>query len=263
MKKIFLIPLLFLLPFATLAQNIPDRPNPPRLVNDFSSVLTGNEVTELEQALEEFARETSTQILVVTVKSLDGDAISDYAFRLGEKWGVGQKSKDNGVVIIIKPKMQNERGEAFIATGYGIEHLIPDAVASRIVNNEMIPHFKQNDYYGGLVAGVKVVMDLTKGEYTADAYTKHVRSQKGGGSLFFLVILIFFIILPILRGRSRRYFSAGGSSLPFWLLLGMMGSQQSNHSGSFGNFTSGGGGFGGFGGFGGGSFGGGGAGGSW
>ncbi|VAW24092.1 Beta-propeller domains of methanol dehydrogenase type, partial [hydrothermal vent metagenome] len=119
------------------AQGIPDKPNPPRLVNDFASVLSKKEVNNLENALEAFARETSTQIVIVTVNSIEGD-ISDFAFKLGEKWGVGQKKDNNGVVIVLKPKRGNERGQVFVATGYGIEHLIPDAIANRdIVDNEM------------------------------------------------------------------------------------------------------------------------------
>jgi uncharacterized protein len=261
-KQIFLI-FSVLLVLSSFGQNIPPRPEPPRLVNDFSDILSRQEESDLEMTLEDFARTTSTQIVVVTLKSLDGYPVEDIAFKLGEQWGVGQKDKDNGVVIILKPKTIEEKGEVFIATGYGIEHLIPDAVANnQIVDAEMIPKFKQNDYYGGLVAGTKVIMALTKGEYTADAYKEKVSKKSEGSPLFFLLFLLFFIIIPIARGRRKGYYSAG-RSLPFWIALGMMGSGRNSHHGSFGNFTSGGGGFGGFGGFGGGSFGGGGAGGSW
>ncbi len=264
MKKIIISILLATLVLSgVFAQGIPDKQNPPRLVNDFASVLSKKEVNNLENALEAFARETSTQIVIVTVNSIEGD-ISDFAFKLGEKWGVGQKKDNNGVVIVLKPKRGTERGQVFVATGYGIEHLIPDAIANRdIVDNEMIPRFKQNDYYGGLVRGVKVIMDLTRGEYTAAAYHQEVKNSKGGSPFFFLFLILIFVIIPILRGRRGRHYS-GGRSLPFWLLLGMMGSGRSMHSGSFSNFSSGSGGFGGgFGGFGGGGFGGGGAGGSW
>ena len=247
------------------AQEVPQRPNPPRLVNDFANVLNAQETNSLESALTAFARQTSTQILVVTVKELE-TSISDYAFRIGEKWGVGQKKENNGVVIVLKPKIGNSRGEVFVATGYGVEHLIPDAVANNdIVDTEMIPRFKKNDYYGGLAAGINVIMDLTKGEYTAKQYHEQRGGKSSGSPLFFLFFLLLFVIIPIFMGKRGRHYSAG-RSLPFWLLMGMMGSNRSSHSGSFGNFSSGGGGFGGgsgFSGFGGGSFGGGGAGGSW
>jgi uncharacterized protein len=243
---------------------IPDRPNPPRLVNDFASVLNQKEYNSLEGSLEQFARETSTQIVVVTVEDLDGYEPYDYVVRLGDKWGVGQEGKDNGIVILLKPKQGNSKGQVFVGTGYGLEGVLPDAVVNgTVIDNEMIPRFKQDDYYGGLVNGIKVIMDITRGEYTAAQYQKNVAGQKSGGIPFIVIFILFFVIVPILRGRRRRFYSPG-RSLPFWLAMGMM-SGRSSHHGTFNNFSSGSGGFGGggFGGFGGGSFGGGGAGGSW
>lgn len=260
-KSIKLIILFIGLTFSAFAE-IPERPNPPRLVNDFAHVLSMDEYNHLESSLEQFARETSTQIVVVTVNDLEGYDPSDYAFQLGENWGVGQKGKDNGIVILLKPKEANSNGQIFIATGYGLEGVLPDAVVNRtVVDNEMIPNFKQNNYYKGLVSGIKVIMDITKGEYTAEQYQEYYAQKRGGGIPALFFIILFFVVIPILRGRRRRFYSPG-RSLPFWLAMGMM-SGGSHHRGSFNNFSSGGGSFGGFGGFGGGGFGGGGAGGSW
>ena len=265
-KKLIFI-LSIIITFSLTAQNIPSRPNPPKLVNDFANVLTSEQVTTLENYLDQFALNTSTQVAVVTVKSLDGTDAADYAFKLGEKWGIGQKGKNNGILILIKPKYGNDKGHAFIATGYGLEGAVPDAYANQIVDHEMIPHFKQGDYYGGIASAVKTITELTKGEYTAEQYAKRVNKKGGAGKFIFLVILIIAIIL-LNRSRSNsKTYSSRGSSLPFWLLMGGMAS-SSHHRGSYGNFSSGSGGFGGFsgggfGGFGGGSFGGGGAGGSW
>lgn len=240
---------------------IPNRPNPPMLVNDFANVLSSNEYNQLEENLEQFARGTSTQIVVVTVDDLEGYDPSDYAFRLGEKWGVGQKGKDNGIVIILKPKQGNSKGQVFIATGYGLEGVLPDAIVnSTVIDNEMIPYFKQDNYYKGLTSGIKVIMDITRGEYTAAQYQQHYAKEKDGVFPGIFIFILFFVIFPLMR-RRRRFYSPG-KSLPFWLAMGMM-SGRGSHNGSFGNFSSGSGGFGGFGGFGGGSFGGGGAGGSW
>jgi uncharacterized protein len=257
-KKLSFILILFI-SLSSFSQDIPERPDPPRLVNDFADVLSAAEEQQLEGALAQFARETSNQIAVVTVKSLEGNDPSDFAFRLGEQWGIGQKDKDNGVVVLFKPKVGNERGQIFVAVGYGLEGAIPDAIANRdIVDNEMIPRFKENDIYGGLYNGAQVIMSLAKGEFTAQEYQEKASDGKGGFPFFILFFLVFFVIIPIFRGRRKYY--TGGSSLPFWLLMGgMMGSGRS-HGGSFGNFSGGGGGFGGFGG---GGFGGGGAGGSW
>jgi len=257
MKKVTTIIFAFFILAVSGFAQIPDRTNPPRLVNDFAGVLDEGENSNMESALQQFARQTSTQIVVVTVSDLDGFAPGDYAQRLGEEWGVGQKSDDNGLVILVKPKTNESRGEVFVATGYGLEAVLPDAIVNRdIVDNEMIPRFSENDYYGGLAAGINVITDITRGEYTAQQYRE--QSNAGGGGLPF--IFFFFILLFAIFGRSRRRrFYSPGRSLPFWLAMGMM-SGGHRSSGSFGNFTSGGGGFGGFGG---GSFGGGGAGGSW
>jgi uncharacterized protein len=249
------------------AQNLPERPVPPHIVNDFAGVLSASERDALEQQLVQFNNETSTQIAIVTVKSLDGTSVDDFAFKLGEKWGIGQKGKDNGILILVKPKYGNEKGKAFIATGYGLEGVVPDAVANRIVDNEMIPHFEQNDYYGGLLAAANTLKKLTRGEFTAEGYMERTASQ--GSPVAPFIPFLIFLLLAVFIGRARRnaYTASGrgGSSLPFWLLFGAsMGSR--GHSGHWDNFSGGGGSFGGgggFGGFGGGSFGGGGAGGSW
>ena len=261
MKKITTVIFLIFLSELLLGA-IPERPVPARLVNDFAKVLNKNEYNNLENQLEQFARETSTQIVLVTVDDLEGYDAGDYAQRLGENWGVGQKDKDNGLVILLKPKTLDSRGQIFIATGYGLEGVLPDAIVNgTVIDNEMIPRFKQNDYYGGLTAGINVIMDITRGEYTAEQYQEKQTAEKSGGFPFFIFFLLFFVIIPLVRGRRRRFYTPG-KSLPFWLAMGMM-SGRNRSGGSFSNFSSGRGNFGGFGGFGGGSFGGGGAGGSW
>ncbi|MDR1762640.1 MAG: TPM domain-containing protein [Dysgonamonadaceae bacterium] len=283
-KSVLIFTIALLSAFSLAAQDIPDKPSPPRLVNDFANVLSASEIAQLENELDEFARSTSTQIAVVTVPSLNGYDIADYAFRLGEKWGIGQKGSDNGVVVLYKPKTDNEKGQVFVAVGYGLEGVIPDAVANRlIVNNEMIPHFRENDTYGGLSAGCKVIMSLASKEFTAKEYEEENNDYAAEGFVIFVLgMFIFFIIISILASRNRDYTIQSGqsgqdsqqananSSLPWWVLLSMLNS--GNSSGKWDDFNSGGGSFGGgfgggssggFGGFGGGSFGGGGAGGSW
>jgi uncharacterized protein len=264
MKKLFIL-LIALLGFTVLKAEIPNRPEPPRLVNDFAGVLQQTEYGRLESKLEQFARETSTQIVVVTVKDLEGYDPGDYAFRLGEKWGVGQKGKDNGLVVLLKPKSGNDPGQIFIATGYGLEGILPDAVVNgAIIDTEMIPHFKENNYFKGLESGINVIMDITRGEYTAEYYRENYAQRSGGFPVLLILFILFFVVIPILRGRSRRHYSPG-KNLPLWIALGLL-SGGGSHRGSFNNFSSGSGGFGGgggFGGFGGGGFGGGGAGGSW
>ncbi|HYX09521.1 MAG TPA: TPM domain-containing protein, partial [Bacteroidales bacterium] len=244
-KSIFLPLLLFIPALAAIGQNLPERPDPPRLVNDFAGILSTGQEQQLEQKLENFSRSSSTQIAIAVVKSLDGDDISDYAFKLGEKWGVGQKGNNNGIMIVVKPKTASSRGQAFIATGYGLEGVVPDAIGKRIVEAEMIPHFKQNDYYGGLEAATNTLIDLTKGEYTAQQYAQRSRQQDNSGAWFFFAIILFVIIVSFLgRARRARHYSMG-HNVPFWLALFMLSGSSHSHGGSFGNFSSGSGSFGG------------------
>lgn len=237
----------------TFAQDIPERPNPPRLVNDMAGVLTRNEIHALENDLQQYARSTSTQIVVATVSTLNGYDISDYAFQLGEKWGVGQKGKDNGVVVLFKPKTLESKGQVFIATGYGLEGILPDATVNQIISNEMIPNFRQNNIYGGLSQACATIKSLAAKEFTPQEYA----AKTHGNGYLLAIVFAFFLILLLFRSQNYYGASSKGSNLPFWLLLASMNSGK--RSGSWGNFSGGGG----FGGFGGGGFGGGGAGGSW
>jgi uncharacterized protein len=252
-----------------IAQNeFPQRPEPPRLVNDFAGILSPEQRNQLEAKLDKFNRETSTQIAIVTVKDLFGYDKGDYSFRLAEKWGIGQKGKNNGILILVKPKRDNETGKVFIAVGYGLEGVVPDIVARKtIVSEEFLPSFKTGDYYTGLEKGTNVLMSLTAGEFTADQYQQKAEKGKGGIAGFGIVLLLFFIFLIFSRG-SRKFHNVGAKPglLEALLLMNMMGGR---HNGSWSDFSSGGGSFGGgssgggFSGFGGGSFGGGGAGGEW
>ena len=261
-KKHLNILFLFLISFSlhvAVQAQIPKKPVPPRLVNDFASLLTSEQESQLERKLVDYNDSTSTQIVVITVLSLNGYDIDDLAQRIGAEWGVGQSAKDNGVIILIKPKTGNEKGQAAISTGYGMEELIPDLLARRIVDNEMIPSFKQGDYYGGINTGVDIVFDLVSGRFKAEDY------GKGGDSpLSFIFPLLIIILVIVLMGRNNGggKTNIGSSNLPLWILLSMLGG-----GGGGGRGGSSGGGFGGsgggFGGFGGGGFGGGGASGSW
>src|SRR5690554_7422740 len=156
---LFLIFLLTLFSRNVSSQDIPDPMTPYRLVNDFAGLFTPTEEQALEQKLRAYNDSTSTQLYVVTVNDLAGYAASDFAFRLGEKWEIGQKSKDNGAVILIKPKVDNSRGQAFIATGYGLEARVNDAYAGRIVRDQMIPYFMEEDYFGGANAAADALID--------------------------------------------------------------------------------------------------------
>ncbi len=269
LKSIFQVFLLILIFSArSAAQEFPEKPVPPRLVNDFAGMLSSQEAEMLEQKLEAYNDSTSTQIAIVIVTDLHGYDKADYAQRLGEKWGIGQKGINNGILILVKAKTsESPGGEVFIATGYGLEGVVPDIVGAQIVDNEILPEFKNDNYYKGLDKATSTLMSLASGEYPPDKYGKSKGGVPGGLSPFIFLIILIIIIMFIRSngGSNQRHISKKG--LPLWLLLAMMNSGKNSHSGSWGGFSGGGGfgggGGGGFGGFGGGGFGGGGAGGSW
>ena len=249
------------------AVQIPDKPYPPRLVNDFAGMFTRDEVNSLENKLVDFSNRTSTQIVLVTVNDLHGEDKAMFATEIGHEWGVGSAEFDNGIVLLIKPKTPSSKGEVYIATGYGLESVIPDAIAKRIVEHEIIPSFKAGNYYEGVNNALNTMMQLSLGEYSAKEYEKKTAEEVPPGAIFGMIVLFFFFFSLIGRaGKLGR--RSMGRNLPFWVLMSMMLGSGSRGGGSWGNFSSGSGSFGGgssggFGGFGGGGFGGGGAGGSW
>jgi uncharacterized protein len=257
------VSILFLLFSSVLKAQIPSPPNPPRLVNDFSGILSQSQISELERKLVDYNDTTSTQIVVVLVEDLSNYEVADFAFQIGESWGVGKAGSNNGAVILIKPKTERSRGKAYIATGYGLEGAIPDALAKRIVDVEMIPSFSQGDYYTGIDNAINAIIGLASGEFTADKFAQ----EDIEGAWFIPIIIIIIIIFLMKSSNSSNHIGGSKSSgLPFWTALWLASQAGKSHSGSWGNFSGGSRGFGGgggFGGFGGGSFGGGGAGGSW
>ena len=232
-------------------------------MNDYTGTLSQSEVALLEQKLVAFDDSTSTQIAVVLIKSVGEYDINDYTSRLGEKWGVGGKDKNNGVVVLAALADR----KVSIQTGYGVEGALPDGITRRIIENEIKPSFQQGNYYQGLDNATNAIIAYTKGEYKNDQPKK----QKGspGGFPFIIIIIIIIAILVSRRGGGGggQIIGGRGGASPFWWML--MGSQmgRGSHGGGWGGFSGGGGGFGGggggFGGFGGGSFGGGGSSGDW
>lgn len=256
-----LLPLLLLLQSISLFGSVPERPSPPKLLNDFASLMSPDEQYELEKDLVAFNDTTSIQITIVTVNSLEGKEIASYSFELGNKWGVGNKGKENGVVILVS-KLERK---AFIATGYGMEGVLPDALCATIVRRDMIPAFREEQYFKGFENAVSAIFLASKGEYKAD--DKGADGGKGVPVIIVALIIIAVILIAIGKrgggGGGGRYISRGGSDFVTGAILGsLLGGGRSSGSG-FGGGGFGGGSGGGFGGFGGGSFGGGGAGGSW
>jgi uncharacterized protein len=235
---------------------VPPRPNPPRLVNDLSTsgILSADEEQTLENKLDQFANNTSNQIAIVILDSLNDYEPSEYATEIGHQWGIGQKKFDNGIVVLIAPRLR----KLFIAVGYGLEGAIPDATCELIIQNEMVPQFKQGNYYEGINKAVTVLMGLAQGEFNSKDYAKKSNAGNKAEGLIIAIIIIIIVLVISRRGGGRGGYTIGNSGIFFW--GGLLGGGRSG-GGGFGGL--GGGGGGGFGGFGGGSFGGGGAGGSW
>ena len=253
-----LIALLFAAPLLARAAADPCLPVVPKdqdhLLFQFVPWLDEHEADRLDAKLVHFARETSNQIAIVVVDTLCGYDPGEFAFRLGEDWGLGKAEWDNAVLILVKPIGAAGDRHVFIATGYGLEEKIPDAVCRRIVDNEILPRFREGRNFEGLDAATDVIFGQARFPW---------------GTVAWLVVALLIVIgwAVSQRGRVKRY--ARTNDIDFWSAWWLLNQAQRTHRGSWGGFSGGGGGSwgggggGGFGGFGGGSFGGGGAGGSW
>jgi len=259
MKIITLFFLFLTFVATTFAQTyeVPNRPSPQRLVNILSlkPFLSQQEINQLEQKLDRFSDSTSNQIAVVVVDDLNGLTANDYATQIGEKWGVGQKKFDNGVVLLLS--LGSERDPTryyYIAVGYGLEGAIPDLAAKRIEESVLVPYLRNKQYFTALDKTTDVLMGLAKGEINSKEFMSQGNDATNWVALLMVlgfVALIIFVAFKNNKGGGNR---GGGFGGPFFFGGFGGGSSFSGGSGGFG---------GGFGGFGGGSFGGGGAGGSW
>jgi uncharacterized protein len=270
--------LLALLALATpaTAQTFPANNGSP--VVDQAGILTPAQVADLQSKGQALYTQTGRAFAVATVKSLEGYPVEDYGYRLGRAWGLGEKGKDNGVLLLVAP---NDR-KVTIATGYGAGAYMTDAMSGIIIREAILPHFKQTppDYGGGIEAGSDAIIkqmslspDEAEKNIAAAQQAQQQRQHSGGGGLpvlFWLMIIGFVVLSHFRRGVGRRYRGRQGGISPWVVLWGLnelsRGSRASGWGGGSwggGGGSWGGGGGGSFGGFGGGSFGGGGASGSW
>jgi len=262
LKKLFILFSFLLCGYLGHAQDFPPKSN--TLVTDYTNTLSAEDKQRLENKLVAFDDSTSTQIAVVILKSVGDYDINEYGQQLGRKWGIGQKGKNNGIVIVVAIADH----KMTIQTGYGEEGALPDVITQQIRVNDMNPRFKAGDYYGGLDVGTDDIIKYTKGEYKADPKKANADNDNGGPTGFiFIIIIVVVILIAIFRNRGgggQVIGSRGGASPFWWFLAGSMlggGGGRGGWGGGDGGGDSGGGG--GFGGFGGGDFGGGGSGGSW
>jgi len=234
----FLIILIFL-SLAVIGCVTADIPQPTGYVNDFAGLLSKQEREILEKKLSGYATKTTNEIAVVTIKSLGGETIEDYTVRLAEKWKVGKKGKDNGVILLIAKEDKKLR----IEVGYGFEGVLTDAKSKLIIEREITPRFKKGEFGPGISAGVNAIIDTISGTYSAP--TPQSGDNEGRILLWIWIIVVIFF-----------------GSIVFLIIIIVAISDGSSSGGSWssGGYSGGGGGGGGFGG---GSFGGGGASGGW
>ena len=257
MRKVFIIVVLFFCTnaFAQVEKVIPAKPNPPKLVNDFTAghnFLTEPQAQDLEKTLLDYEDSTSTQITIVVTESLQGYSANEFATALGRQWGVGGKEFSNGIVILISTGEKDGQRNAYIATGYGMEGVVPDVIANDIVENDIVPNFKEGNYYRGFSKAIASIQKAAAGEYKSSGRKK---ARTKGSPIQAILIILFLIIYFILKSKG-----GGGPFVTNRRYGGFIGGGY----GGFGGFSGGSSGSGGgFGGFGGGSFGGGGAGGNW
>ena len=278
MKHIIAALLLALLALAApaTAQTFPQNNGSP--VVDQAGILTPEQQADLKSKSQALYTQTGRAFAVATVKSLEGYPVEDYAYRLGRAWGLGEKEKDNGVLLLVAP---NDR-KVSIATGYGAGAYMTDAMSGIIIREDILPHFKQSppDYGGGIEAGADAIIkqmslspdEAEKNIAAAQQAQKQRQHSSGGGlPIFFWLMIIGFVVLShFRRGMGRRYRGRHGGISPWVVLWGLNELSRGSRGGGWGGGSWGGGGGswgggggGSFGGFGGGSFGGGGASGSW
>jgi uncharacterized protein len=248
-----LVFVLILAPSCALAAEVMP-PAPTQYVNDYAGVLSNPD--QLNGELEQFERQTSNQILVAIYPTMQSDSsIEDYTVRIANTWKAGTKKYDNGAILFVFIQQH----KMYIQVGYGLEGALPDALCEQIIQQEIVPQFKQGDYNAGITNGIHALMAGAKGEYKGNGKTAHGHS--GSGIPWFWIIVGVIVLIRFFLRRATMYGNSGRSSqwhaAPF--IFGALGGFGGGRSSGGGGYGGGGGGFSG----GGGSFGGGGAGGSW
>jgi len=185
-------------------------------ITDLAGVLTAEEKAALDAKLRELESTDSTQIAVLIIPSLEGEALEDYSMRVAETWKIGQQGKDNGVIILVAMKERKAR----IEVGYGLEAILTDALSSRIMRQEILPRFKQGDYYGGIDKGVTAIAQAVRGAY--QAYPDAGESSRRGSRVFegfpvILLIPLFWIFSSAGKWGGAIIGAAAGALLPYTL----------------------------------------------
>ena len=223
---------LLILPAAALGLDVP---SPTGYVNDRADLLPSSTELKLEQFLREFERSDSTQLSILTVPSLEGEPVEEYALKVAEAWGLGQKGKDNGALLLVARDDRKIR----IEVGYGLEGRLTDLLAGRIVDNEIAPRFRAGNFDEGIIAGAVAMAEAVRGEYQGSGRS---RSKKEQNPLGLLALLLFLGPGLMLLGGGRRRHTGHHRRGGVWI-GGPFGG--GGFGGGGGGFSGGGGGFGG------------------
>lgn len=173
-------------------------------VNDLARMLSAQDAQTLEQRLAAFEQETGHQIAVLTIPSLEGDAMEDFSIRVAEAWKIGKKGFDNGAILVISQKDRKLR----IEVGYGLEGVLPDAIASRIIREVIVPRFRDGDFSGGIVAGVNAIMQVTKGEPLPQT-ARRTNGQRAAQSGSLLTVIMITALFALFIGMTQRRIFGG------------------------------------------------------
>src|SRR5215475_10820117 len=170
-------------------------------VNDLAKILTAEKTQQLEERLRQFERETSHQIAVLTIPSLEGEPIENFGIRVAEEWQIGQRGTANGVILIVAQKERKIR----IEVGRGLEGILPDVIASQIIREVIAPYFREGNYAGGIEAGIDSISKVTRGEAISNPpQTRTRRTPPVAG------VLIVAVLFAGLVGMSQRTILGGG-----------------------------------------------------
>lgn len=243
MKKTLTIIILSLLALQLFALKVPKLTGH---VNDYANVLSSNEKSTLENFLIDFEKKTSSQVALLTIKSLEGENLEDYSIKVVDDWKLGRKGNDNGVLLLVSMQEKKMR----IEVGYGVEGVLTDAKSSYVINNYIVPDFKKGDFYTGISTGIAAITGIISEDLTIteEQITQSRQKQKKSkGQLPFGFIIFIFMMVFSRLGRGRGRGGRGGllTALFFSGLLNGGGSNRSGGGFSGGGFSGGGGGFGG------------------
>jgi len=235
------------------SRSLSDKPtNITKYVVDETGTLTQSEMNSLLKKLEDFDKQTSTQVVVYMISSLNGESIEDVSYKIAEKNKIGKKGKDNGVLVLIAKNDKKLR----IEVGYGLEGVLTDAYTTQIRTREMNPSFQAGKFYEGINKGVDAIIAVSKGEYKSDNKADKKKNNDGSGLMclgfpIFIIIIFGFIFFSIFMSIIRRIFGwggrhyTGGSGWGGGGFFGGGGSWGGSSGGGFGGFSGGGGSFGG------------------